>query len=191
MIPTTGWELGVWNKKIGSYLLKLLLKSRWEPGKSRDLIIRYLIPSSFLSLLYKYMLWNLWQCCVHTLLVDRTRRNTDKIWLTFVLHRYRTATASTVSAVCQIWVRCLCERLFSRCPRDCWGWKACKCEKWRAREFTTGLTVAIGEFVWGRGAGVSDVTASATSSKNWLRFGRHIEVSCGYWSMERLRWNNR
>jgi hypothetical protein len=37
--------------------------------------------------------------------------------------------------------------------------------------------VAIGEFVWGRGAGVSDVTASATSSKNWLRFGRHIEVA--------------
>ena len=37
--------------------------------------------------------------------------------------------------------------------------------------------MAIGEFVWGRGAGVSDVTASATSSKNWLRFGRHIEVA--------------
>jgi hypothetical protein len=36
--------------------------------------------------------------------------------------------------------------------------------------------VAIGEFIWERGAGVSDIAASATSSENWLGFGSHNEV---------------
>jgi hypothetical protein len=51
--------------------------------------------------------------------------------------------------------------------------------------------VAIGEFVWERGTGVTDITASATSSENWLRFGSHNEVCCGNCSMYGLPWNNR